>query len=122
MFEKATRLKLRFNHKGLCTVEDLWDLKVKDLDQIFKGLNAQLKEEREESLLSIKTKQDDILDLKIEIIKHIVKTKLIEIKERENRNLKAEKKQKILKIISEKKDKELYEKPVEDLEKLLADL
>lgn len=122
MFEKATRMKLRFNYKGLCTAEDLWDLPVKALDQIFKNLNAQLKTQKEESLLNVKTAEDHVLDLKLQIIKHIVKTKLEEAEAQENKALKAEKKQKLLKVISEKKDKALYDMPVEELEKLVNDL
>lgn len=122
MFEKATRMKLRFNYKGLCTVEDLWDLNVKALDQIYKNLNSLLKEQKEESLLTEQTKEDKILALKLEIVKHIFKTKQTEVEEREKYALKAAQKQKILKVISEKKDKELYDMPVEELEKLVNDL
>lgn len=122
MFEKATRMKLRFNYKGLCAVEDLWNLPVKSLDHIFKNLNSQLKTQKEESLLNVKTAEDHVLDLKVQIIKHIVKTKLDEAEARENKALKAEKKQKLLKVISEKKDKALYDMPVEELEKLVNDL
>ena len=44
IFEKATRGKMRFQFKGLVSVEDLWDLSVQDLDKIFKSLNSQKKQ------------------------------------------------------------------------------
>ena len=122
MFEKAVRMKLRFNYKGLLSVEDLWDLSVSSLDQIFKSLNAQLKAQKEESLLDVKTEEEDGLALKVQIIKYIVKTKLDEADARETKALKAEKKQKLLKVISEKKEKVLYDMPVDELEKLVNDL
>jgi hypothetical protein len=122
MFAKATRMKLRFNYKGLCTIEDLWDLNVKALDQIYKNLNSLMKEQKEESLLTEQTNEDKILALKLDIVKYIFKTKQDEAKERENYALKSAQKQKILKVISEKKDKELYDMPVEELEKLVNDL
>ena len=122
MFEKAVRMKLRFNYKGLLSVEDLFDLSVSSLDQIFKSLNAQLKAQKEESLLDVKTEEEDGLALKVQIIKHIVKTKLDEAYARETKALKAEKKQKLLKVISEKKEKVLYDMPVDELEKLVNDL
>jgi hypothetical protein len=122
MFEKAVRLKLRFNYKGICSVEDLWDLPVSALDSIFKKLNKEYKEQKEESLLKTKTREDEILDLKLEIVKHVVKTKLAEQEARANAMESAAKRQKILGIISEKKDKELYDKPVEELEKLVNSL
>ena len=52
IFEFAARNKMRFAFKGMLSVEDLWDLDVKNLDSIFQGLNSQLKQTKEEGLLS----------------------------------------------------------------------
>ena len=122
MFEKATRLKIRFNYKGLCTVDDLWDIPLRGLDAIFKELNKKIKTQEEENLLGIKTVEDKILDIKINLVKYIVGVKLAEKEDREFAADKKEKKQKILSVIAEKKDKALYEMPVEDLEKMINDL
>ena len=78
MFEIALRTKARFPFKGQVSTEDLWDLSVRDLDTIFKALNSQKKRVSEESLLSVTTSEDEELELKIEIIKHIVSVKLAE--------------------------------------------
>ena len=122
MFEKAARLKLRFNFKGQSTTEDLWDMPIQALDQIFKGLNAQLKAQKEESLLETKSKEDEILDLKISIVKHVVEVRLREQKAREDEVSKAAKKQKLLGIIAEKQDANLREMSVDDLTKLVDEL
>lgn len=122
MFEKAARLKLRFNHKGLCTVEDLWDLPLRELDTIFKELNAQLRTEKEESLLEVKSQADELLELKIGIVKHVVGIRLQEQKEREDAAAKADRKQKLLGIIAEKQDAELRDMPVDDLKKLIDEV
>lgn len=122
MFEQASRLKLRFNFKGQSTAEDLWDMPLQALDQIFKGLNAQLKAQKEESLLETKSKEDEILDLKISIVKHVVEVRLREQKAREDEVSKAAKKQKLLGIIAEKQDANLREMSVEDLTKLVDEL
>ena len=119
MFEKASRMKLRFTHKGLCTVEDLWDLPLTALDRIFKGMNAELKTQNEESLLDTKTKEVKIQELGIEIVKHVVAVKIKEGEERKNRVLKAERKQKLLGIISTKQDAVLEGKTIEELNKLI---
>jgi hypothetical protein len=119
MFEKGIRAKLRFNFRGMLSIEDLYDLNVKSLDAIYKDLNSTYKTQKEESLLDVKNKEDEILALKIEIIKYIVKTKLEEQEAREKAQENAAQRQKILKVISEKKDKELYDMPIEDLEKMV---
>lgn len=54
IFEAATKEKYRFPFKGMISVEDLWDLKLQDLDSVFKALNKQKKQNDEESLLQIK--------------------------------------------------------------------
>lgn len=123
MFEKALRMKLRFTFtRGYLSVEDLWDLKAEELDTIFKRLNAKLKEQKEESLLETKTDADKVLELKVGIIKHIVKVKLEEKKEQEDKLLKAEKKQRLLEIIAKKQDKALEDMSIEDLTKMVEDL
>ena len=48
LFIVASRQKFRFPFKGVATVEDLWDLDVRDLDTIFKALNSQKKQAQEE--------------------------------------------------------------------------
>jgi len=78
MFEIAVRSKLRFPFRGLISVEDLWDLNVENLDAVFKELNSQIKRVQEESLLKTKSKQDEELELKINIVKYIVSVKLEE--------------------------------------------
>lgn len=122
MFEKAVRLKLRFNHKGLCTVEDLWDIPLESLDRIFKELNIKLKAQKEESLLETRSKEDEIVDLKISIVKHIVEVRLSEQKARKDLAAKLAKKQKLLGIIAEKQDDALRDLSVDELTKLVDDL
>ena len=84
MFEVATRNQFRFAFKGMLNVEDLWQLSPRDLDAIFKSLNSELKKVKEESLLEIKSAEDQILDVKINIVKHIFNVK----QEEENQRLK----------------------------------
>lgn len=122
MFEIATRTKMRFPFKGLVSVEDLWDLSVRDLDNIFKTLNAQVKKSQEDSLLATKTKEDETLSIQIEIVKHIVKTKLDEAETAKQSKELKEKKQKIMEMIAEKKDEALRNASVEELQAMLANL
>lgn len=122
MFETAVRNKLRFPYKGEISVEDLWDLPVPSLDSIFKKLNVQAKQANEESLLDIKSKEDEVLDLKIEIIKYIVTTKLAEEKARLNAKERKEKKQKLSAILYSKQEQELQNKSADELAAMIAEL
>lgn len=122
IFEVAVRNKMRFPYKGLISVEDLWDLPVVNLDTIFKALNSQLKQAKEESLLDVKSKQDQELDIKIEIIKHIVKVKVEEEQEKLQAKEKREKRQKIMGILATKEDQDLENKSPEELKKMLHEL
>jgi uncharacterized membrane protein len=122
MFEFALKNKVRFPYKGLVSVEDLWDLSVRDLDGIFKTLNAQVKKSQEESLLATKTKEDETLAIQIEIVKHIVKTKLDEAETAKQSKELKEKKQKIMEIIAAKQDESLHNASLEELQAMLENL
>ena len=122
MFEIATRERYRFPFKGLISVEDLWVLPVKDLDLIFKTLNSELKQVKEESLLDTKTQENKELDTKIEIIKYVVKIKLEEEQLRTKAKEQREQKQKIMEILKSKKDTALENKTEEELQKMLEEL
>ena len=122
IFEVATRSKVRFAFKGSITVEDLWDLPLTSLDAMFKTLNVQVKNANEESLLDVRTRQDKELVLKVELIKHVVKTKLEEKALRLVAKEKKEKKQRLLEIISSKQDEDLQGKSVEELSKMIDEL
>jgi hypothetical protein len=122
VFEVAVSEKFRFPFKGFISVEDLFDLNVKDLDSVFKSLNSQLKQAQEESLLDVKSKQDQELDMKIEIVKYIVKMKLEQQELRNQVKEKKEQKQKILEILAEKQNDSLKNKTPEELQAMLAEL
>lgn len=122
MFIKASREKMRFPYKGLATVDDLWDLPVTELDKIYKSLNAKAKQAQEESLLEVKTSEDEELTVQIEIIKYIVSVKLEEKKADEMAKERKEQKQKIMSILASKQDEALQGKSIEELEKMLDEL
>ncbi len=122
IFETAVRSKMRFAFKGVISVEDLWDLSLENLDSMYKILNSQLKQVKEESLLDTKTKEDKELDTKIEIVKYIVNVKLEEQELRVKAKEKKEKKQKIMEILSNKQNEELLNKSAAELETMLNEL
>lgn len=119
IFEASTKGKYRFPFKGMISVEDLWDLKLQDLDSVFKSLNKQKKQNDEESLLQIKTAEDQELENKIQIVKYIVKFKQEEIEERLQAKDKKEYNQKLLELIERKQNEELAGKSIEELQAML---
>ena len=122
LFEMATRKKFRFPFKGTISVEDLWDLSVQNLDTVFKALNAEVKQAKEESLLAVKSDKDIILDAKIAIVKHIVNVKQNEAVQRQNEAAMREQKRKLQELIATKQDAELQGKSIEELQAMLSAL
>ena len=122
MFEVATRNQFRFAFKGMISVEDLWQLSPRDLDTIFKSLNSELKKVKEESLLETKSMEDQILDIKIQIVKHIFNIKQEEEKLRVEAKQNKEKKQKLMEILASKQDQDLLDKSAEDIQKMIDEL
>ena len=122
MFEVATRTKMRFPFKGMISVEDLWDLSVQNLDKVFKALNSQRKEAQEESLLNVKSSEDEVLDTQIAIVKYIVGDKLEEQAARVKAAENKEKKQKIMALMAKKDDEAMENMSKEELQKLLDEL
>ena len=119
IFEYATREALRFPYKGMQSVEDLWQLSVKELDSIYKTLNKQVKQSEEESLLSTKASVDTELEVQIAIVKHIVSVKLAEKEAAEKASAKKVQKQKIMSIIATNQDEALQNISIDDLKKML---
>lgn len=122
IFEYANRNKVRFPYRGLVSTEDLWDLSVEELDKIYKTLNSQVKQSKEDSLLLTHNEIDEVLDIQIKIVKHIVSTKLVEQAEREKAADKKAQRQKLMAIIARKQDESLENASIEDLEKMLSEL
>ena len=122
IFEYATRNKLRFPYKGSISVEDLWDLTPASLDSIYKVLNKQVKQEQEESLLTVKQETDSNLDVQIAIIKYIVSTKLQEKEAHTKAAAMKQRRDELAAIISEKETQALKDLPVGELRKMLQEV
>lgn len=122
LFINATRANYQFPFRGMINVIDLWDLSLTNLDSVFKTLNAEAKKSEEESLLNTKSKEDEEISNKIEIVKYIVGVKLDEKKKRENAKKNAEMRQRLLEIKAKRQDAALENMSDEDLDKALAEL
>lgn len=122
LFINAMRNNYQFPFRGMINVIDLWDLSLTNLDSVFKTLNAEVKKSEEESLLNTKSKEDEEISNKIEIVKYIVGVKLDEKKKREDAKKNAEMRQRLLEIKAKRQDAALENMSDEDLDKALAEL
>ncbi len=121
LFEIATRKKYRFSYKGWISVEELWDMSLSELDDVFKWLNNLKKSLTSESLIK-EDKENEDLNNKIEIVKYIFNVKKAEEDNRKHEAENAEKKRRILDILAKKQDEALENSSEEELKKMLDDL
>ena len=122
LFINATRANYQFTFRGMINVIDLWALSLTNLDSVFKTLNAEAKKSEEESLLNTKSKEDEEISNKIEIVKYIVSVKLDEKKKREDAKKNAEMRQRLLEIKAKRQDAALENMSDEELDKAFAEL
>lgn len=122
LFEVATRNNYQFPFRGLINVIDLWDLSLTNLDSVFKVLNAEVKKSEEESLLNTKSKEDEELSNKIEIVKYIVGVKLAEKEAKEDEKKNREMKQRLLAIKAKRQNEALENLSDEDLDRAITEL
>lgn len=129
IFERATKKKLRFESPlGMLSVEDIWDLpltsrtsKKASLDDLAKSLNRQIKENEEESFVVKKTQANSDLNLRFDIVKHIIEVRMEEADAREKAAQNKAREQRILEILAKKEDEDLLNKSKEELEALLKE-
>ncbi len=125
-FEQASRLGLRFEtSKGLISTEDLWNLPLQSragnvsLDGIAKALNKVLKDD-DVSFVAPKTTTNSVNQLRFDIVKHVIDSRLQEQDEAQKAQESKEKRQKIMEIIAEKEDNSLKSLSVDELKAMLG--
>lgn len=120
IFKYAIKNKLRFNYKGVCTVEDLYDIPLTSLDMMYGELKKQQKNFGEDSLLNKKSSEEKEVGIKIEIIENIVADRLADIDKAKKAQQTRERNRRIAQIIADKEDAALNDMSLEDLRAMLA--
>jgi hypothetical protein len=122
MYKQASQLKLRFlSNVGPLSVEQLWDLSQTQLANAIKNVKKVLKKNDDDELSFLEdAKVVDVENqLRFDILKDVYLSKKKEAEELRNAaEIKAHN-QKILTLISEKKDDSLKGMSIEELEKQL---
>ncbi len=123
-FEIASRDKVRFDtSKGEISSEELWDLSLQSLDVLAKAANKKLKDaETEISFISTKSKSNTELELKLEILKHIIGVKMEEKDALKNRQEKQNQLRFLQDLKEKKKTEQMESLSVEEIEQRIAEL
>lgn len=120
---ESLKNKYRFEFKGLINIEDLFDLKLEDLDTIYRNLKKQEQELEGDSLLETKDNPAKAeIENKILVVKEIFNMKQAEIEANKRALANKAQKAKILAIIENKQDQELSEKSIEELKEIYDNL
>lgn len=124
MFEQASRLKIRFETtRGQVSAEDLWDLPLTsgtskpNLDDIAKGIHRELRNsaETESFVTPASGSGNDELQLKFDVVKHVIDVRVAERNAAAEAAKRRENKQRILEIVAMKEDESLRGKSLEEL-------
>jgi hypothetical protein len=122
MFEKASKAKLRFSTlQGVVTTEDLWDMSLTQLDELAKFLYNATKQE-EISFLKEKPKRQSLLELRLNIVKHVINCKLEERSAAKLKAVKDDRRKLLLRQLENKQTEELTALSKEELLKELEEL
>ncbi len=127
IFAKASRLRLRFETvKGILSVEDLWQLPLTanngrlSLDDVAIAVATRLKEkEGVGSFVNTNNKTADLDELRLDICKYIIDYRKAEKEAAANAKANKEKKEKLLQILEEKKDKKFESMSEAELEAII---
>ena len=118
MFEKASRIKLRFTtSKGVVSVEELWDFSLPSLDKMAIAINKEIKNTEGESFLKNTRKTADVKEneLRLEILKYIITTKQTEDELAVNAAKRKEEIAKLKSLAEKKRENELEELTLEEI-------
>lgn len=127
IFAQATRLSLRFvTSKGQVSVEDLWQMPLTSsrhtsLDSLARHYAQKLRDSDVGSFVE-PSKVDEGLQLRFDVVKYIIDTKLAERVEKTAAKAKQAQKEKLQAIIEQKRDEQLSSKTIEELEQEIAKL
>lgn len=121
IFEQASRQRTRIKaQNGMLSVEDLWDIPLSQLDRIAQGLRRELREV-EDSFIEKKQNNAD-LELKFELVKHVIETRMAERDAQKQEKEISARRQVLLAALEEKEKQELSQKSSEELRKELDNL
>jgi hypothetical protein len=124
IFEQASRKRLTFSTaRGVLCVDDLWDLPLTsstkpNLNDIAVGLHK-LVQETEISFVDDAREANTDLQLRFDIVKHIIDVKKKERDDARDAAAKKERKQKLMEVLARKQDVALESMSEDEIKKLI---
>lgn len=119
IFEKASRQKIRFTTaRGQLSVEQLWDLPLTgevSLDAIAVGLDTDIRNEAPRSFVNSAGTGNALLNLKFDVIKHVIEVRVEENKQKLAKQAAAQQAKLIDEKIIELENQELLSGSLADL-------
>lgn len=130
IFERAARAKLRYpSPVGELSTEQLWDLPLTargnraDLDSTARAIHNELKSIEEGSFVNLKPDpRKTTLELKLEIVKHVIASKISDMEAAEKAAATKARKEQLLSALAHKQEQDLMGMSKEQIEKELEQL
>lgn len=129
IFLQASRLKLRFpSSKGELTTEQLWDLPLSsktgfDLDSVARAVYSQMNAVAEPSFVAVRSNPlKDKLELSLEIVKHVIATKMAENEVANKRAAAKAERDRLTAILADKQDADLRSLSADEIKRRLIEL
>jgi len=128
LIELAVRKKLRFEStKGHLTVEQLFDLPFTsksgcDLQTVATTCNEEVKACGEVDFVGTAKPVTKTAQLKLDVVKYVISTKKAEATAAQTEAQKAAEKQRLMGLLSRKKDEELEGKSAEEIQAMIDNL
>lgn len=120
IYKQALSQKLRVQtNKGNLSVEQLFDLSVKELDELAVSLQENYESSGKKSFIVKRNVKDKTLKLQFDIVLDILQTKIEEAEEAKIAKENKEHNQRIMEVIAGKADEELKGKSIKQLEAML---
>lgn len=120
---KAARKQWRFaSTKGHLTFEDLWNLKLEDLDRIAVALDEKIQKGGRKSFITKRTESMSEEQGMFDLVSYVIETKMAEADAAKARAAKASQKQFMQDLLQRKRIASLENLTTEEIEKQLAAL
>lgn len=133
IFEKASRVKLLLtvelkNKNGVVTQSgiisfcDLWGYDTDNLSSIYSNLESTLAKQASSGLLKKKSKDSEMTELRMAIVKHIFDIKVAEEEAAKTKLEKSTKRAKLMSLLAEKQDEGMKSMSENEIKKMIEEL